>query len=278
MIDLFITAFIDLRLLDIIDILLVAVLLFELYNLLKGTVAINIFIGILAIFLLWQFVSALQMELLSKILGAFFSVGFIALIVIFQPEIRRFLLALGTPAIIRKKSRRFLFWRFSLKNINLLDVDTIIVACQRLADTHTGALIIITKQNELSQYLETGEIIDAKVSSPLIENIFFKNSPLHDGAIIISGNQIRAAGCVLPVSNNNELPKRLGLRHRAGIGITEYSDSIAIIISEQTGRIAYAKEGKIKLRVPPAQLKDFLEAEFSQEDESNEGAEENTDD
>lgn len=269
MIHLFIAAFIDIRLLDIIDILLVAVLLFEVYNLLKGTVAINIFIGIIAIFLLWQLVSALQMELLSKILGAFFSVGFIALIVIFQPEIRRFLLALGTPALIRKKSRRFLFWRFSLKNETQLDIDTIIVACQRMADTHTGALIIITKRNELSQYIETGEIIDARISSPLIENIFYRNSPLHDGAIIITGSQIRAAGCVLPVSNNNELPKRLGLRHRAGIGITEYSDAIAIIISEQTGRIAYAREGRISLRVAPAQLKDFLESEFSQEEDIN---------
>ncbi|MBU2651578.1 MAG: diadenylate cyclase CdaA [Bacteroidetes bacterium] len=268
MIQLFITAFIEIRLLDIIDILLVAILLFELYNLLKGTVAINIFIGILAIFLLWQLVSAFQMELLSKILGAFFSVGFIALIVIFQPEIRRFLLALGTPALIRKKNKRFLFWRFSINNGDQPDIDTIIVACQRMADAHTGALIVITRQNELKPYVDTGEVLDAKISVALLENLFYRNSPLHDGAVIITGNQIRAAGCVLPVSNNTELPKRLGLRHRAGVGITEYSDALSIIVSEQTGRIALANRGHITLRVAPAQIKDFLESELNMENSS----------
>ena len=262
--QLFITAFIDLRLLDIIDILLVAVLLFELYNLLKGTVAINIFIGILAIFFIWQIVSALQMELLSKVLGVFFSVGFIAMIVIFQPEIRRFLLALGTQTMGRKGRRRFLFWSFNIKNEVTLDVDTIIVACQRMADSKTGALIVVTKRNELRPYIETGEIIDAKISSSLLENLFYKNSPLHDGAIIITDNQIKAAGCVLPVSNNSEIPQRLGLRHRAGVGITEVSDCIAIIVSEQTGRLSYAKEGHLTTKVQPAQLKDFLEKEMGQ--------------
>ncbi len=261
MIQLFITAFIEIRLLDIIDILLVAVLLFELYNLLKGTVAINIFIGILAIFLIWQIVSALQMELLSKMLGAFFSVGFIAMIVIFQPEIRRFLLALGTQTIGRKRKRRFLFWSFNVKNDVTLDIDTIIVACQRMADSKTGALIVVTKRNELRPYLETGEIIDAKISPLLLENLFFKNSPLHDGAIIVTDNQVKAAGCILPVSNNSNLPKRLGLRHRAGVGITEVSDCISIIVSEESGRISYAKEGKLNANVQPAQLKDFLEQE-----------------
>lgn len=260
--SLFIHAFIDLRPLDIIDILLVAIILFELFNLLKGTVAINIFIGILALFLFWQIITALQMQLLSKILGAFFSVGFIALIVIFQPEIRRFLLALGRPAILSKKSRRFLFWKFHVKNETELDIDTLIVAIQRLADAKTGALIVITRRNELKQYSETGERLDSNITAPLLENIFFKNSPLHDGAIIITDNRIKAAGCVLPVSNNAELPRRLGLRHRAGVGITELSDAIAIIVSEQTGRIAYAKEGQLTLRVSPAKLKDFLENQF----------------
>ncbi len=264
MIQLFITAFIDIRLLDIIDILLVAVLLFELYNLLKGTVAINIFIGILAIFVIWQIVSALQMELLSKMLGAFFSVGFIAMIVIFQPEIRRFLLALGTQTMGRKGRRRFMFWSFNVKSEISLNIDTVILACQRMADSKSGALLVITKRNELRPYLETGEIIDAKISSSLLENLFFKNSPLHDGAAIVTDNQVKAAGCILPVSNNSELPPRLGLRHRAGVGITEVSDCIAIIVSEQTGQLSYAKDGILTSKVKPAKLKDFLEEEVGQ--------------
>lgn len=279
MTDLLITGFISIRLLDVIDILLVTLLLYELYNLLRGTVAINIFIGIVAIFLIWIIVSALNMELLSEILGAFISVGFIALIVIFQPEIRKFLLALGTPSFIRRGRNRFLLWRFNMKEDTQLDIDKIIVACQRMSDAREGALIVITHENELRQYIETGEKIDAVVSTPLLENIFFKNSPMHDGAVIISENKILAAGCILPVSNNRNLPKRLGLRHRAGVGITEQTDAIAVIVSEQTGGIAYSKLGEINIRVKPQQLKDFLEEEFSprkkdfrKEEEKEEGS------
>ncbi len=268
MFELFINGFIGIRLLDIIDILLVAVLLFELHNLLKGTVAINIFIGIIAIFLIWQIVHALQMELLSKILGAFVSVGFIALIVIFQPEIRRFLFTLGTPSFIHKKNMRFLFWKFNIHSRVILVIDTILIACQRLADNNTGALIVITKKNKLKHYSETGITLDASISTHVIENIFYKNSPLHDGAIIITDNKIKAAGCILPLSNKPKLPSRLGLRHRAGIGITELSDAIAIIVSEQTGKIAYAKGGKLYQKVQPAQLKDFLENEFGQHEKA----------
>lgn len=261
MIELFITGFINIRLLDILDILLVAFLLFELYKLLKGTVAINIFFGIVAIFLIWKVVDALKMELLSEILGAFISVGFIALIVIFQPEMRRFLLALGTPTFLNKKKRRILFWKIKLQAETDLDIDHIIIACQRMADAKTGALIVITRQNELSQFTETGETINAETSPFLLENLFFKNSPLHDGAVIISDNKIIAAGCILPVSNNSDIPPRLGLRHRAAIGITEQSDAIAIVVSEQSGRISFCKEGELT-RLQPAKLKDMLEEEF----------------
>ncbi len=268
MFQLFITAFIDIRWLDIIDVLLVAILLFELYNLLKGTVAINIFFGIVALFLFWQIVYALQMELLSKILGAFISVGFIALIVIFQPEIRRFLLALGRPAFIQKKNRRFLFWRINIKHNNVLDIDPIIVACQRMADNKIGALIVISKKNELEQYIDTGVTLDARISSILLETIFVKSGPLHDGAIIIRDNKVKAAGTILPVSNNASLSRRLGLRHRAGVGITEQSDAISIMVSEETGNIAYSVEGKLTQKVQPAALKDILEEEFGAKEES----------
>ncbi len=253
--------FIDIRLLDILDILFVAVLLFELYRLLRGTVAINIFLGIVAIFIVWKVVDALQMELLSQFLGAFISVGFIALIVIFQPEIRQFLLALGTPNFLKRRKGKFLFWNFNMKYEIELDIDKIVLACQRMADAKQGALIVITQQNELRQTRQTGESMNAQISAPLIENIFFKNSPLHDGAMIIFNNEIKSAGCILPVSNNPDLPPRLGLRHRAAIGITEQSDCIAIVVSEQNGKISFCKEGE-RTTVQPAKLKVMLEEEF----------------
>lgn len=268
MFQLYIIAFIDIRWLDMVDVLLVAILLFELYNLLKGTAAINIFFGIVALFLIWQIVNALQMELLSQILGAFISVGFIALIVIFQPEIRRFLLALGRPAFIQKKNRRFLFWKIKFRQSIELDIDPIIVACQRMADSKTGALIVITRKNDLEQYIDTGEIIDARISSILLEGIFVKDSPLHDGAIIIHENKIMAAATILPVSNNASLSRRLGLRHRAGVGITEQSDAISIMVSEETGKIAYSIDGKLTQKVQPADLKDLLEEEYGGKEEA----------
>ncbi|MBI9033299.1 MAG: TIGR00159 family protein [Bacteroidales bacterium] len=262
MIDLFIPTFINVRLLDILDILLVAYLIYALYNLLKGTAAINIFIGILAVFFIWKLVTALEMELLSEILGAFISVGFIALIVVFQPEIRRFLLLLGTPSFINRKRKKLLFWKVNIKRTQPTEIDPIIDACNSMSETRTGALIVITRKNELRHIAESGEQIDARVSQSLIENIFYKNSPLHDGALIISKNQIKAAACVLPLTKKENFPAGYGLRHRAAVGISEHSDSIAIIVSEQTGRIAYAFEGQLKPHVTPVQLRNLLKKEM----------------
>jgi uncharacterized protein (TIGR00159 family) len=235
-----------------------------LYKLLKGTVAINLFFGIVAVVLIWQVVNALQMELLSQILGAFISVGFIALIVIFQPEIRRFLLALGTTTFMRKRGRRFLLWRLNFDDQTEIDADAIVMACNRMGEAKQGALLIITRKNELKQYVNTGEILNGRLSTPLIENIFYGQGPLHDGAMIISGNTIMAAACILPVSGNSDIPKRLGLRHRAAVGITEVSDAIAIVVSEETGKIRYAVEGKLSPKVDVAELKSFLEEEFTE--------------
>lgn len=273
MTELFITGFIQIRWIDIIDILLVAVLLYELYKLLKGTVAINIFFGIVALVLIWQVVNALQMELLSKILGAFISVGFIALIVIFQPEIRRFLLALGTTTFMRKKGRRFLFWRFNIDSQSYIDSNAIVMACNSMSELKQGGLLILTRKNELKQYVNTGEVIEARMSAPLLENIFYGQGPLHDGAVIISENIIMAAACILPVSGNTDIPKRLGLRHRAAVGITEVSDAIAIVVSEETAKISYAVEGKLVTKISVAELKSFLEAEFNK-DSSKDGDDE----
>jgi uncharacterized protein (TIGR00159 family) len=203
------------------------------------------------------------MELLSEILGQFISVGVIALIVVFQPEIRRFLLLLGTPGFISKKSKRFIFWRINIGNENMLNIDPIIQACQKMSHSKTGALLVIAKKNELQTYVNTGEIIEANVSMQLLENIFFKNSPLHDGAVIIVNNRIRAARCILPVSGNRNISHDLGLRHRSAMGITEQSDAISIVVSEQTGMISYCKRGELNLNIQPSQLKDYLEEEFN---------------
>ena len=262
MLQLFITAFIEIKLTDIIDILLVAFLLYELYNLLKGTAAINIFIGIVAIFLMWKLVSALKMELLSEILGAFISVGFIALIVVFQPEIRQFLLMIGTTRFVSKTRSRMSFLNFSMAKVTQLDVDPIVSACRKMSGTKTGALIIIAKMNELRQYVETGQILNAKISDQLLQSIFFKNSPLHDGAAIILNNNVKSAQCILPVSSK-KLSVSLGLRHRAAVGVTERTDAIALIVSEETGEISYSKKGVLVHNVNPSHLKNFLEKEFN---------------
>ena len=261
------TDFLNIRFLDVIDILLVALLAYEIYNLLKGTAAINIMLGIAAIFILWRVVKFFEMELLSEILGAFISVGFIALIVVFQPEIRRFLLLLGTPTFIRRNGHRFLFWKFSYRNAPA-NIDPIIQACRRMALSKTGALIVMAQHNQLEEFTDTGETIDSRISAQLIENIFFKNSPLHDGALIIVDNRMKAAGCILPVSANPDLPSNMGLRHRAAVGLTERSDAYAIIVSEQTGKIAYSLKGIIYANVEPAQLKQVLEAGFQFKDKA----------
>jgi uncharacterized protein (TIGR00159 family) len=252
----------SLRIVDIIDIVLFAIILYEIYNLVKGTAAIRIFIGIIAVYLLWRIVKAVQMQLLTEILGQFISVGFIALIVVFQPEIRQFLLLVGNTKIIKNQRKRFLFWRFKLDNPVNLGIDKIVKACQKMAETKTGALIVIAQQNELAQYKATGQAIEAKISEVILETIFFKNSPLHDGAVIISGDQIMAARCILPVSNKATIPPFYGLRHRAAVGITEKSDAIAIIVSEERGEIAYAYEGTLYNDISPSDLSNFLENLF----------------
>ena len=260
---LLITGLPKLSLLDIVDILLVAYLFYELYKLIRGTAAINIFVGILAIYLIWKLVRALEMTLLSEILGQFISVGVIALIVVFPPEIRRFLLLLGTPGFIRKKPRRFMFWKINLLNENILSIDPILQACQWMSNNKTGALIVIARKNELQTFVNTGIMLEASISTPLIETVFYKNNPLHDGAMIIIDNKIRAAKCILPVSGNRNISNDLGLRHRSAIGITEQSDAITIVVSEQTGKISYCKMGQLTNDIQPAQLKNLLEEEFN---------------
>ena len=255
MIDLFI----QFRVFDFIDIILVALLFFWFYRILKGTTAISIFLGIVAIFLIWQVVKALQMELLSSILGAFVSVGFIALIIIFQPEIRRFLFTIGAQAQEGKLARRFKFLRVR-SNVDL-DIDSLTKACLNMSDIKQGALILLTRNNNLDDIVSTGVTVNADMSHPLIENIFFKNSPLHDGAMIIRHGRITAARCILPVTQKTNIPGHYGLRHRAAIGVTEVNDCIALVVSEETGNISMVTGGEIRT-IKPSELKETIEKEL----------------
>lgn len=265
MISLFIPAFITVRWIDIVDILLVAVLIYQLYYLVKGTVAINIFIGILLIYLLWLVVRTVNMQLFGSILSKFIDVGFIALLIVFQPELRRFLLFLGTSDIFTKgKIGKGIFdFKWHVSKSQTLDINSIVKACKNMSESRTGAIIILTKDNDLKFYANTGDTIDAKVSVRMIESIFYKNSPLHDGAIIISNNVIVAARCVLPVTEHTDFPAHLGMRHRAAVGITENTDAIAIVVSEQTGEISYSFEGELRHAITVERLRELLEKEFS---------------
>jgi len=255
MIDLFI----QVSVFDIIDIILVAALFYGFYRLLKGTSAMNIFIGIVAIFLIWQLVKALQMEMLTAILGAFVSVGFIALIIIFQPEIRRFLFTIGDQAREGRMTRHFKFLKVR-SNVDL-DIDSIVKACQNMSDIKQGALILLTRKNNMDDIVTTGVVVNADISNALIENIFFKNSPLHDGAMVIRHNRITAARCILPVSNKTNIPGHYGLRHRAAIGVTEVNDCIALVVSEETGNISMVTGGEIQT-VKASDLKEMLVKEL----------------
>lgn len=265
MLNLFIQAFLTVRWIDIVDILLVAVLIYQLYYLVKGTVAINIFLGIILFYLIWQIVKALNMQLFGSILGKFIDVGFIALLIVFQQELRRFLLFIGTSDIFRRgKIGKGLFdFKWQVNKAQRLDINAIVKACKNMSESRTGAILILTKKNDLKFYANTGDAIDAKVSVRMIESIFYKNSPLHDGAIIITNNIIMAARCVLPVTEHADFPAHLGMRHRAAVGITENTDSLAIVVSEQTGEISFSKEGILKHGLTPERLRESLEKEFS---------------
>lgn len=250
---------------DIVDIFLVAVLLYQTFNLLKRSGAVNIFIGILAFIICWFLVSyVFKMELLGGIFDRVVSVGAFALIVLFQDEIRRFFSRIGSTkewSLLNSIKRFISNGNNNLEKTNL-DLVQIVLACRNLSKTSTGGLIILTRRNDLDFYLQSGEQINANINSRLIENIFFKNSPLHDGAMIISQRTLKAAACILPVSKNQTIPKRMGLRHRAAVGITEHTDAIAIVVSEETGHISWAINGQLTTNVKPEQLEHFLSDEL----------------
>ena len=256
--------FITIRFLDILDILLVALLLYQLYRLIRGTLAFNIVIGLFSLYLLWLVVRALNMQLLGSIMGQFIGVGVLALIVVFHPEIRKFLVFIGSNYNLNKVfSLDKLFSGSREKSVTAKQVEILTDACFSLSKSKTGALIVIARNSLLTEQISTGEQLDAAISSSLLRTIFFKNTPLHDGAVIIKDNRIIAAGCILPLTQR-DLDKTLGLRHRAAIGITENTDAITIIVSEERGSVSLAVEGELKRRISREVLVELLEDALAQ--------------
>jgi len=239
--------FLDFSFLDALDILLVALLIYYIYKLLKGTVAINIFLGIAFIFLIWKITQILKMEMLSNILGYLLSGGVIALIIVFQQEIRKFLLMIGTTNVTSRtqflKQLKFLKSEITLET----DSDTLLNACKKMSKTKTGALFVIERTNSLDFLIKTGDSMNAEINEVLLESIFYKNSPLHDGATIIRDNFVVATRVILPISDSINIPSRFGLRHRAAFGVSEKTDAVCLLVSEETGEISYIKDGSFEL-------------------------------
>ncbi|PWK76574.1 uncharacterized protein (TIGR00159 family) [Mucilaginibacter oryzae] len=249
---------------SILDVLLVALIIYQLYNLIRGTIAANIFLGFAVIFALNFVVKALDMKLLTIILGKFVDVGIIAIIVVFQQEVRRFLLLVGKNASLQRNKAwwKYFFGKDEVEKNNYARIKPIIDACKSLKQTRTGALIVFAKYYDEQFYQNSCEIMDAKISKRLLESIFQKTSPLHDGAVVISGNKIKSASCILPLTEKTDLPAQFGLRHRAGIGVTEANEATAIIVSEETGEISYAKQGRVKMNISFAELEKVLNKDF----------------
>lgn len=240
--------FLDFRITDVIDIILVAVLLYYIYKLVRGSVAVNIFIGIVIIWSFWKLTQLLEMKMISSMVGGFMQVGLIALIIVFQQEIRKFLLMIGSTNFASKRNfiKHFKFMKQTGLTTDI-NVDAIVAACEKMGISKTGALIVIERNNALDFVKSSGDKMNIEVTQPIIESIFYKNSPLHDGAAIIEDNYIVATRAILPVSNERNIPLRFGLRHRAAVGITEKTDALAIVVSEETGNISYIKNGEFVL-------------------------------
>ena len=250
---------------DVIDILLVALMLFYIYRLMRESRSLNVFNGIMMFVISWLFVSqVLQMRLLGSILDKLVSVGVIALIVLFQDDIRKFLYNLGAHRRMKALSRFFSTskGKDKVKKEVKETIMPIVMAAMNMSKGKVGALIVVERSVPLDDVIVTGDQIDAIINQRLIENIFFKNSPLHDGAVVISSKRIKAAGCILPVSHNLDIPKELGLRHRAAMGISQESDAVAIVVSEETGGISIAVNGTFHLRLSAEELESLLTKEL----------------
>ena len=253
-------------LVNIIDLLLVIVIAFQLYRLLKGSLAFNMLIGLITIYIFWRVVSAFDMPIMEGILNQFVKIGFIAILIVFQQEIRKFLLLIGKGSFGDKRSIfRFLPWNWKIEKSFDTNFEEIVDACETLSQANAGALIVFPKTSEMKFIGASGEVLDAHITKRLLLSIFNKTSPLHDGAVIIANSKIKAANAVLPVSDNPEAQAKYGLRHLSAIGITEQTDAIAIIVSEERGTIAVAKEGKIYEQLSKQEIIDFMNKEFANE-------------
>jgi len=263
--------FLRLSFIDILDIIVVALLIYTLFRWIRGSSAVNIFIAILLLFAIRFVAQVLGMKLLSSLMGTVVDIGAIALIIIFQPEIRQFLGRLGRGTGISRKGKSFVERIMAQKDNALTSesVNEIVDACRDMADSKTGALIVLLHNNNLKDIIDTGDTIDAKVRSRLIQNIFFKDSPLHDGAMIIGDNRIIAARCTLPMTERTDLPAKYGMRHKSAVGISERSDADVIVVSEQRGTISFVRDGQIYPIDNINSLRPRLEQKPREEDEQN---------
>lgn len=262
--------FLEVDFVDILDIALVSFLLYQVYKLMRGSVAVKIFLGFLSLYLLYLVVMALEMELLTNILGQFMGVGFLAAIILFQQEIRKFLFMIGrTTAFNRETIFKGLPWRKNNRAADL-NITPIIEAAKSLGATNTGALVVLSKSSELKFYAESGDRIDAVISKRLLLSIFNKYSPLHDGAVIIYNKRIEAARCILPVTERDNLPAQFGLRHRAAIGMSEATDTLVLVVSEETGKISTVRNGIIHHNLSSQELRSKINAYLYEQEEEDE--------
>jgi uncharacterized protein (TIGR00159 family) len=249
--------FLELRWIDLLDVLLVGYLVYQIYKLIRGSVALKIFIGIISIYVIYQVVTSLGMEMLSGILGQFVGVGGLAAIILFQQEIRKILLLIGKSSIISEEGLfRNIF--SASANRDHLQLMPVIDAAKALSQSHSGALIVFARSTELKFYAETGDLIDGVLSKRLLQSLFVKTSPLHDGAVIISKGRIKAARCILPVSENQDLPPNFGLRHRSALGLSEMTDAVVLVVSEETGQMSIAHDGILEHNLNINDLKEKL--------------------
>jgi len=239
----------------IIDVALVSFFLYKIYKLAKGTSAIKIFFGLSAVLIIYLLVSEAGLKYISQLIGGFVGAGFITIIILFQQEIRKYLSQIGKRGVIKNKK---LLKIFNAKYEENLNIDAIVKACTSFQKSKTGAIIVLSLTDDLNYITESAVQIDSEITFPLLESIFYKNSPLHDGAVVIKNNRIVAARCILPVTNDDDFPGELGMRHRAAVGISENSDAITLIVSEQNGKISSTFDGNIKIDLSEKQLKNYL--------------------
>ena len=257
--------FLQIKVVDVLDILLLGIIIFLVFRWLKGTSAMSIFMAIVSLYMIRVIVGAFDMRLMVAIMDMILDVGVLAIIVIFQPEIRKFLIRLGNRYMNNAKGRAIidkLTGRQKTQMSASEEVNNLTEACRRMSEEKTGALIVIAHKNSLDDIISTGDRIDAGIHRRLIMNLFFKNSPLHDGALVIAGDRIVAARCTLPITERTDIPANYGMRHKAAIGITEESDADAIVVSEETGKISYVSAGELKTTTSISELKLLIENSF----------------